>query len=136
MLAQIMLLKQKLTAEVKRIGIDIVFVPRIARLIKRYDKETLHLLFTSSEVDRCRSANDVYFSYAVCFATKEAVAKALGDGLVNVDWNEIEIDFTESCLNVYLHGKAKVTAIRQGLREWIANWFYWDDHILVHVLAQ
>ncbi len=126
----------KWTAGVKGIGIDITPIPRISRLIDRYDRETLNLLFAPGEIDRCQTANNPHQSYALCFATKEAVGKALGTGLAGIGWNEIEVHITHNRLTIHLHGKAKIQAKKQGVREWLATWCHWDQHIMVHVLAQ
>lgn len=123
-------------ARFKGIGIDITPIQRIARLIERYDRETLNFLFTPGEIDSCQSASDPHQSYAVCFATKEAVGKALGTGLAGIDWNEIEANTTHDRLTIHLHGEASILAERRGIREWQATWFHWDKHVLVHVLAQ
>lgn len=123
------------TSEVKGVGIDIAPIPRIARLIERYDNETLNLLFTLGEIDRCQSSSDPHRSFAVCFATKEAVGKALGTGLTGIGWNEIEANLTQDRLTVHLHGEANVQAKRCGIQTWLATWCHWDEHVLVHVLA-
>lgn len=124
------------TSGIKGLGIDITPVHRMARLIDQYDCETLSLLFTSGEIDLCQSASDPYQAYAVCFATKEAVGKALGTGLAGIGWNEIEANLAHGKLTIHLHGDASIQANRCGVREWLASWFYWNDHVLVHVLAQ
>ena len=124
------------TARVKGIGIDIAPIPRIARLIDRYDRETLSLLFAPGEIDRCQSATNPHQSYAVCFATKEAVGKALGTGLAGIGWNEIEANITYNRLTIHLHGEASIQAKKRGVRQWLATWCHWDKHVMVHVLAQ
>ena len=124
------------TAEIKGLGIDIIPVHRIASLVDRYDLETLNLLFTPKEIEFCQCANDPYQFYAICFAAKEAVGKALGIGLAGIGWNQVEANLAHSELSVYLHGEARIQAKALGVREWLANWFYWDEHVLVHVLAQ
>jgi holo-[acyl-carrier protein] synthase len=124
------------TARIKGIGIDITPIPRIAKLIDQRDRETLNVLFTSGEIDRCQTANNPYQFYAVCFATKEAVGKALGTGLAGIGWNEIEVNITHDRLTIHLHGQASIQASKLGVREWLATWSYWDKYVLVHVLAQ
>lgn len=84
-----------MSVEVKGLGIDIAPIARIARLVERYDRETLNLLFTPGEIDRCQSSSHPHRSFAVCFATKEAVGKALGTGLAGIGWNEIEANLTQ-----------------------------------------
>ncbi len=124
------------TARIKGIGIDITPIPRIAQLIERCDRESLNVLFTSGEIDRCQTANNPHQFYAVCFATKEAVGKALGTGLAGMGWNEIEVNITHDKLTIHLHGEASIQASKLGVREWLATWSYWDKYVLVHVLAQ
>ena len=121
---------------IKGLGIDITPVHRMARLINQCDCETLSLLFTPGEINLCQSASNPYQAYAVCFAAKEAVGKALGTGLADLGWNEIEANLTHGKLTIHLHGDAKFQAKKCGVREWLASWFYWNDHVLVHVLAQ
>ena len=128
--------EQAWTAEIKGFGIDITPIYRIARLIDRYDCETLNLLFTPGEINRCQLASSPHQSYAVCFATKEAVGKALGTGLAGIGWNEIEANLTPEGLTIHLYGEASAQARRRGVREWLASWFHWDEHVLVYVLAQ
>jgi len=138
---------------VKGIGIDIIPIPKIARIIDGCDRlphrpkgdcpkgsakgdcEILTSLFTPSEIARCQSASNPYQFYALCFATKEAVGKALGTGLAGIDWNEIEANISLEQLTVHLHGKAKLQAKRRGVSGWLATWCHWDNHVLVHVLA-
>lgn len=138
-------------AEVKGLGVDIASISRIARLVERYDtpngtlrdtpdgtlrdRETLNLLFTSGEIDRCQSSSHPHRSLAISFATKEAVGKALGTGLVDINWNEIEANLTQDRLNVQLHGNASIQAKRCGIQTWLATWCYWDDHVIVQVLG-
>lgn len=129
-------LEHEQTTEVKGIGIDITPIPRIARLIDRCDCETLNSLFTSNEINYCQSSNNPHQFYAVCFATKEAVGKALGTGLADIGWNEIEANIAHDKLTVHLHGEAGIQAKKQGIRHWFTTWSHWDNHVLVHVLAQ
>jgi len=92
-------------------------------------------LFTPNELDHCQSSSHPHRAFAVCFATKEAVGKALGTGLVGIGWNEIEANLTPDRLTVYLHGDASIQAKQWGIQTWLATWWHWDEHVLVHVLA-
>lgn len=58
------------------LGIDIVEVPRVARLIK--NQRFLRRIFSGGEVAYCRGKKNAAQHYAVRFAAKEAVYKALG----------------------------------------------------------
>lgn len=120
---------------VKGIGIDITPIPQIARLINRCDREILNSLFTVNEIDYCQSASNPHQFYALCFATKEAVGKALGTGLAGIDWNEIEANLAHETLTIHLHGKASIQAKKRRIQNWLSTWWHWDNHIFVHVLA-
>ena len=122
--------------QVKGIGIDIAPISRISGLVSRYDQETLSLLFTANEIDQCQSASHPERYYAVCFSTKEAVGKALGTGLADIGWNEVEANVTDIRLTISLYGEAHRQASLLGVQEWLATWCHWDDYVLVHVLAQ
>lgn len=58
------------------LGVDIVEVPRVARLIRQ--ERFLKRVFTAGEVDYCRGKKNAAQHFAVRFAAKEAVYKALG----------------------------------------------------------
>ncbi len=117
------------------IGIDLELVSRIAKLVDRYDRETLSLLFTAAELDHCQSVPDSSLYYAMCFCAKEAVGKALGTGLAEIGWNEIETTITSSGLTIQLYGDAHRQAVNQGVQTCLATCCCWDDYVLVHVLT-
>ena len=73
------------------IGADIIQVERIARLLDQYPG-FCHRVFTAAEIEYCNGKGNRTQSFAVRFAAKEAVMKALGtgwDGRIN--WTDIEI---------------------------------------------
>ena len=59
------------------VGTDLVEVRRIARLVR--DTRFLARVFTAEEVRYCRTKRNAAQHFAVRFAAKEAVWKALGD---------------------------------------------------------
>jgi holo-[acyl-carrier protein] synthase len=66
------------------LGVDIVEVPRVARLIR--NPRFLRRVFTFPEQVYCRGKKNAAQHYAVRFAAKEAVYKALGrSGLSHKD---------------------------------------------------
>ena len=58
------------------VGIDLVEVPRVGRLARR--KRFLERVFSPAEVAYCRGKKNAAQHFAVRFAAKEAVYKALG----------------------------------------------------------
>lgn len=72
-------------------GIDIVKNERIKRLIEKYGEKFLNKIFTKAEIEYCSSKNDSVNSFSARYAGKEALLKALGTGMRNNSWQEIEI---------------------------------------------
>ena len=66
------------TEMIKNIGIDIVEVGRIAKLVR--DRRFLNRVFSRREIKYCSSRKNSAQHFAVRFAAKEAVFKALGKG--------------------------------------------------------
>lgn len=72
-------------------GIDIVKNIRIEELIKKYGEHFLKKIYKENEIKYCQNKKNSEISFAARFAAKEAVLKALGTGLRNNSWQEIEI---------------------------------------------
>ncbi|MDD2228182.1 MAG: holo-ACP synthase [Candidatus Cloacimonetes bacterium] len=73
------------------IGTDIIAVSRIKKAIEA-NPRFVDKIFTPAEIAYCSGKASPAQSYAVRFAAKEAVMKALGtgwDGIVN--WQDIEV---------------------------------------------
>ncbi|MBL8147860.1 MAG: holo-ACP synthase [Anaerolineae bacterium] len=99
-----------------RCGIDQIAVARVEEGINRLGERFLARLFTPGERADCA---DHPARLAARFAAKEAVAKALGTGIGDVGWQEIEIRTGERGRPVLtLHGNAARLAAELGLREW------------------
>lgn len=84
----------------------------IARLGERF----LNRFFTPGERADC---DDKPYRLAARLAGKEAVAKALGTGIGDVGWREIEIRCNERGRPVlHLHGAAAALSEKMGLTQW------------------
>lgn len=74
------------------IGIDIVEVSRIKKMITRHGDRFLLKVFSSDEIDYSQASPAMmYQRFAVRFAAKEAVVKALGTGFREITWKDIEV---------------------------------------------
>lgn len=74
------------------VGTDIIEIPRIKQAIERQGQPFIDRLFTQAEQTYCKTFKDPYSHYAVRFAGKEAVLKALGTGMrEGITWLDIEI---------------------------------------------
>ena len=62
------------------VGHDLVHVPRLARLLQRWDQRFLDRVFSPAEQAYCRKFHDPAPSFAARFAAKEAFYKALSCG--------------------------------------------------------
>ncbi|MBI5250093.1 MAG: holo-ACP synthase [Desulfomonile tiedjei] len=63
------------------VGVDLVTVSRMERILRsRWAEKFVTRVFSPEEIRACREAATPAQSYAVRFAAKEALAKALGTG--------------------------------------------------------
>jgi holo-[acyl-carrier protein] synthase len=99
-----------------RCGIDTIEIQRLEEGIERFGDRFLNRFFTPAEREQC---GDKPSRLAARFAAKEAVGKALGTGIGDVSWKEIEILSDERRRPVlHLHGAAATLAAELGLVHW------------------
>ena len=97
-------------------GVDLIEIPRIEAAVRRWGDRILHRVWTDRELAYCRGRAP---QLASRFAGKEAASKALGTGIRDIVWRDIEIlpDRRGKPL-VFLHGAAKERAALLGLDTW------------------
>lgn len=116
-----------------RTGIDLIEIERIKRTIQRYGDRFLKRVFTPQEL---AEVGENISSLAVRFAAKEATAKALGTGIGDVGWQEIEILRGPSRQpNLYLHGRASELANRLELETWSLSLTHNQRHAIAVVVS-
>lgn len=100
-----------------RCGIDMIEHQRIEAGIERLGERFLNRFFTTGERADCE---DAPHRLAARLAAKEAVAKALGTGIGDVGWKEIEIrvDNARKRPTLILHGAAARLSDELGIRQW------------------
>lgn len=77
---------------IKGIGADLVKIPRMRRIVERWQDRFLRRVFTEGEIAYCQKRRDPIPHLAARFAAKEAGLKALGVGLrLGVNWRELEV---------------------------------------------
>lgn len=114
-------------------GIDLLEIDRMHDAIAEHGERFLNRVFTARELDA--SVRKVE-SLAGRFAAKEAVAKALGCGIGDVSWKEIEILRTDSgAPQLVLHGAATQMAAEQGLTNWSLSLSHSKCHAIAMVVA-
>lgn len=115
------------------VGVDMIEVPRIARALERWGERFLRRVYTDNEIALCDGRVP---ELAVRFAGKEAISKALGTGLVGVDWPEMEIlaDYRGKPI-VRLHGRARKRAEEIGLQQWAISLTHTKEYAMAMVVA-
>lgn len=72
-------------------GIDVIDVDRVERALARFGARFEERVFSPHEIEACRRRRHPALHYALRFAAKEAVMKALGTGWARgVRWVDIE----------------------------------------------
>lgn len=116
-----------------RSGVDIIEVNRIDHAIVRHGQRFFDRFYTSQELI---DAGGQIPALAARFAAKEAVAKALGTGIGQVAWKEIEVvagPRREPILR--LHGNAQELSEELGLTDWAISLSHTDQHAVAVAVA-
>jgi holo-[acyl-carrier protein] synthase len=114
-------------------GVDLIEIARIEEVIARHGKHYLDRIYTPAEIEQCGKRVE---SLAGRFAAKEAVVKALGCGIGEVTWREIEILGDEQNAPVLtLRGAAEKKAIELGLTNWSVSISHSQSHSVAFVVA-
>ena len=116
-----------------RSGVDIIEVDRIDNAILRHGQRFFDRFYTSQELIDSDGQTP---SLAARFAAKEAVAKALGTGIGQVAWKDIEVvtgSRREPMLR--LHGQAQQLASSMGLTDWAISLSHTEQHAVAVAVA-
>ncbi|GAB1470116.1 holo-ACP synthase [Chloroflexota bacterium] len=116
-----------------RTGVDLIEISRIAEAIDRHGARFLDRVFTKLEQKDCSGRVS---SLAARFAAKEAAAKALGCGIGDVGWLEIEIRSDENkAPYLVLHGEGERLAKQKELSNWAVSLSHTAEHAMAFVVA-
>jgi holo-[acyl-carrier protein] synthase len=114
-------------------GVDLIEITRIEEVVARHGKHYLERVFTPAELEYCGKRAE---SLAGRFAAKEAVAKALGCGIGDVAWIDIEILGDEQNAPLLkLYGAAESKAKELGLTNWSVSISHSQSHSVAFVVA-
>jgi holo-[acyl-carrier protein] synthase len=114
-------------------GIDLIEIERVESAVARHGQRFLERIYTPAELETCGARLQ---SLAVRFAAKEAVAKALGTGIGQVAWREIEIlHGADNQPVLHLHGKAAELSNQLGLLTWSISLSHTHTHAIASAVA-
>jgi holo-[acyl-carrier protein] synthase len=116
-----------------RTGVDLIEISRIEEVVARHGKHYLERVYTPAELEQFGKRVE---SLAGRFAAKEAVSKALGCGIGEVTWQEIEILGNEQNAPILtLSGAAAEKAKSLGLMAWSVSISHSMSHAVAFVVA-
>jgi len=116
-----------------RSGIDLVEISRLQGLKPGIRARFLARVFTPAELTEAGTSDA---SLMGRFAAKEAVAKALGNGIGEISWKEIEISVDEAgAPRVRLHGRARELAGNLHLGLWSVSISHTHTHAVAVAVA-
>ena len=114
-------------------GVDLIDIERIREAIERHGECFVARIFTEAEQRDCGGRVS---SLAARFAAKEAVSKALGCGIGDVSWLDIEIRSDENkAPYLVLHGEGERLAKQLGLSNWSVSLSHTESQAIAFVVA-
>ena len=119
-------------------GIDLVKIERIEKIIKKWGDNFVLRIFTSLEKEYCeKKKTNKYQSYAGKFAAKEALLKALGLGLREANWKEVEIKNDELGQPIIdTSGKLKNIASTKGVSRYFISISHTKEYAIAQVILE
>ncbi len=98
-------------------GIDLMDPRRLKKAAQKWGDRILDRLFTQDEKAQCEGRGDPWPSFAVRFAAKEAMVKAMGLGLrQGITWKQIEVVYGKyGKPELRMSGKASEILSNQGV---------------------
>ena len=102
---------------IKGLGVDIVEIDRMREALRRHPRMK-ERIFSSEERAYCDKRNKPEVHYALRFAAKEAVLKALGTGFAGMTFQDVEVVRDSGGRpSPRLHGRAAEVAEELGVIE-------------------
>jgi holo-[acyl-carrier protein] synthase len=118
----------------KVIGVDMIETERVAQAVSRFGERYLKRVYTARELAYCQGRIP---SLAARWAAKEAVSKALGTGIGDVSWQEIEVINQSNCQpTLHLHGAAAALASQLGLSYFAISLSHTKAHAIAFVVGE
>ncbi|MBK8780805.1 MAG: holo-ACP synthase [Anaerolineales bacterium] len=114
-------------------GVDLIDIARIREAVERHGDRFISRIFTETEQRDCGGR---IASLAARFAAKEAASKALGCGIGDVSWLDIEVRSDEKkAPYLVLHGEGERLAKELGLLTWSVSLSHTESQAIAFVVA-
>jgi holo-[acyl-carrier protein] synthase len=115
------------------VGVDMIEIARIERGLARFGRRFADRFFTVQEQTYCAGKAE---RLAGRFAVKEAVGKALGIGIGDVRWTDIEVVGDDRGRpQLVLHNEAAKLAEQLGLNHWSISLSHTATHAIGFAVA-
>ena len=120
---------------IRGVGVDIIEIGRIRHSIEESGERFLERIFTPQEIAYCRSKKDMFQHFAVRFAAKEAMSKALSTGWVDsFRWKDVEVVNDRSGQpRIAVHGKLRDSLTTSSV---FVSMSHSDSHAVAMVLIE
>jgi holo-[acyl-carrier protein] synthase len=120
------------------VGVDIVDIRRMRQAMERHAERLVQRIYCKGEQDFCRRRHDPVPYFAVRFAAKEALFKALGTGWARgVTWLDVEVRREERGAPVLvLSGKAREISGQLGVRSIHLSLSHSEDSAVAVVILE
>jgi holo-[acyl-carrier protein] synthase len=119
-------------------GVDIIKIDRIKKSIEELGEPFLKKIYTGLEIEYCEKRKVAKFeSYAVRYAAKEAVSKAIGTGIgERVSLNEIQVENNNlGAPKIELFGNTLETAHNLGIDSFSLSLSHCKEYAVAFVVA-
>ncbi len=116
------------------VGVDMIEINRIEEVLQRHGERFLRRVFTQGEL---AYAKGKIYALATRWAAKEAAAKALGTGIGEVDFNEIEVVCDgKGKPELLLHHRAARLAEELKLSKFAVSLSHTQEYAVAFVVAR
>ena len=118
-------------------GVDMIEIPRIARMVERHGFRFLERVYTQTEQAYCKDKKRMFEHLAARFAAKEAVLKALGTGWsAGIGWTDVEVVHEASGRpRIELHNAASREARERGISSVLISISHTDNAAIASAIA-
>lgn len=119
------------------VGVDILEISRVARALERWADRLYRRLYTDEELSYCLARKYPQSSLAGRLAAKEAVMKALGLGLGQCRWQDIQVTAEAGGQpRVKLAGQARERARERGVRQVLVSIAHDRERVVAWAVAE